>query len=164
MEFGTCQDEVKQYLDARYVSACEALWRIYHFRMHEEHPNVVRLQIHLPNQQLISWDEHVAPNLQQVAAQAAEKDTTLTAYFKANEQFPEARNCLYQDFLMHFVWINKGNRWWKIWEQQGAIGRMFYAHPASSEQFYLRTLLTAVKGATSFEDLHTVNGVTYATF
>ena len=25
MEFGTCQDEVKQYLDACYVSACEAL-------------------------------------------------------------------------------------------------------------------------------------------
>ena len=41
---------------------------------------------------------------------------------------------------------------------------MFYAHPASGEQFYLRTLLTAVKGATSYEDLRTVNGVTHATF
>jgi len=40
MEFGTCQDEVKQYLDAHYVSACEALWRIYHFHMHQEHPPV----------------------------------------------------------------------------------------------------------------------------
>src|ERR1700694_4568844 len=50
MEFGTCQDEVKQYLDARYVSACEALWRIYHFHMHKEYPSVVRLQVHLPNQ------------------------------------------------------------------------------------------------------------------
>jgi hypothetical protein len=77
MEFGTCQDEVKQYLDAPYVSACEALWRIHHFHMHEEYPAVVRLQIHLPNQQLISWDEHVAPNLQQVVAQAAEKECSL---------------------------------------------------------------------------------------
>jgi len=41
---------------------------------------------------------------------------------------------------------------------------MFYAHPASGERFYLHTLLTAVKGATSYEDLHTVNGVTHATF
>ena len=111
-----CQDEIKQYLDARYVSACEALWRIHHFHMHEEYPSVVRLQVHLPNQQLINWDEHVAPNLQQVAAQAAEKDTTLTAYFKANEQFPEACNYLYQDFPIHFVWIKKGNKKWKVWE------------------------------------------------
>jgi hypothetical protein len=163
MEFGTCQDEVKQYLDARYVSSCEALWRIYHFRMHDEHPGVVRLQVHLPNQQLISWDENVAPNLQQVVAQAAEKDTTLTAYFKANDQIPEARNHLYQDFPVHFVWV-RGKKKWKIRQQQTAIGRMFYAHPASGERFYLRTLLTAVKGATSFENLRTVNGETYATF
>ena len=107
-----------QYLNTRYVSACEALWRIYHFHRHEEHPNVIHLQIHLPNQQIICWDEHVAPDLEQVAVQAAEKDTTLTAYFKANELFPEARNYLYQDFPMHFVWINKGNRKWKI----GATG------------------------------------------
>jgi hypothetical protein len=41
---------------------------------------------------------------------------------------------------------------------------MYYAHPASGERFYLRTLLTAVKGAKSDEDLCTVNGVTHATF
>ena len=87
----------------------------------------------LPNQQIVCWDEHVAPDLEQVAVHAAEKDTTLTAYFKANELFPEARNYLYQDFPMHFVRINKGNRKWKIRERQGAIGRMFYAHPASAK-------------------------------
>ena len=43
MEFGNCEDEVKLYLDARYVSACEGCWRIYHFWMHEEKPAVVRL-------------------------------------------------------------------------------------------------------------------------
>ena len=64
-------------------------WSV-HFHMHQEYPNVVRLQVHLPNQQLIMWGEHVAPDLQQVVAQTAEKDTTLTAYFKANEQFSEA--------------------------------------------------------------------------
>ena len=26
MEFGTCTDEIKQYMDARYVSSCEAHW------------------------------------------------------------------------------------------------------------------------------------------
>ena len=35
---------------------------------------------------------------------------------------------------------------------------MYYAHPGSGERFYLRTLLTTVKGATSFEDLRRVDG------
>jgi hypothetical protein len=48
MEFGKCQDEVKLYLDSRYVSACEGIWRLFQFPMHEEFPNVVRLQVHLP--------------------------------------------------------------------------------------------------------------------
>jgi len=64
---------------------------------------------------------------------------------------------------MHFVWV-RDKKSWKIREQKTAIGRMFYTHPASGERFYLCTLLTAVKGATSYEDLHTVNGVTHATF
>ena len=28
-------DEIKEYLDARYVSASEATWRLMHFRMHD---------------------------------------------------------------------------------------------------------------------------------
>ena len=41
---------------------------------------------------------------------------------------------------------------------------MYYAHPSSGERFYLRLLLTCVKGATSFEDLRTFDGVLYPTF
>jgi hypothetical protein len=40
-----------------------------------------------------------------------------------------------------------------------AIGRMYFASPSSGEHFYLRTLLTIVKGATSFEDLCTIDGI-----
>jgi hypothetical protein len=53
MEFGTCTDEVKLYLDARYISSCEAHWRLYLFNMQEHVPNVVRLQVHLPNEQAV---------------------------------------------------------------------------------------------------------------
>ena len=41
-------DEINRYLDARYVSASEACWRIYEYDMHEEKPDVQRLQVHLP--------------------------------------------------------------------------------------------------------------------
>ena len=82
-----------------------------------------------------------------------EKDTNLTGYFKANEMYPEARDLLYQDFPSKFVWIPK-QRKWQPRQQKFALGHMYYAHPNSGECFYLRTLLTSVKEATSFENLH----------
>ena len=66
MEFGRCLDEIKLYLDSRYVFACEAIWRLLCFSMHEESPNIVRLQVHLPNQQLVTWNQDATPNLQTV--------------------------------------------------------------------------------------------------
>ena len=169
MEFGTCEDEIKLYLDSRYVSACEGIWRLFQFDMHEEFPNIVRLQVHLPNQHLITWNDETANNLQAVVDQQQGKDTKLTAYFKANAEYPAASNILYQDFPSKFVWKQIGTGQHKNWKwqprQRGfAIGRMYYAHPNSGERFYLRTLLTSIKGATSFENLRTVNGITHPTF
>jgi len=56
-------DKVKQNLQGRYIGPCEAIWRLFEFRMHEEFPAVYHLPIHLPEQQPIyfgedlSWDE-----------------------------------------------------------------------------------------------------------
>ena len=134
MEFGRCQDEIKQYLDSHYVSACEAAWRLFMFPMHEEDPNIVHLQVHLPNQQLITWNEDNAPNVQTVVEEQGNKDTKLTAYFKANAQYPEARQLLYQDFPSKFVWLDKPRKW-KLRQRAFGIGRMYYAHPSSGECF-----------------------------
>ena len=41
---------------------------------------------------------------------------------------------------------------------------MYFVTVKAGERFYLRLLLTVVKGATSFEVLQTYNGVTYPTF
>jgi hypothetical protein len=38
-------DEIKTYVDGRYIGAPEATWRIFHFAMHQQHPPVVRLQV-----------------------------------------------------------------------------------------------------------------------
>src|SRR5277367_5584026 len=134
--------------------------------MHEEYPNIVRLQIHLPNQQLVMWDEDAGPNLQAVVENQGSKDTTLTGYFKANAdpQTLQARDLLYQDFPSKFVWDPKTRKWHLRKTKERAIGRMYYAHPSSGERFYLRTLLCAVKGAISFEDLRSLNGVVHPTF
>jgi hypothetical protein len=163
MEFGTCQNEVKQFLDARWLGSCEGVWRLYQFLMHSEKPNVIRLQVHLPDQQLVIFEED-EENMDEVAERAAQKDTTLTAFFKANEKYPEARELLYQDIPQHFTLDRKKMQWKLRVQNRFALGRMFYAHPSSGERFYLRLLLTVVKGATSFEDLLTVNGIQLPTF
>jgi len=103
MQFGTCQDEAQLYLDARYLSGCESGWHIYEFHMHEESPSVTRLQVHLEGEDLIFWDEDEAPDAGDVMERAVSRDTKLTAYFKANKKYPEARNLLYQDFPSKFV-------------------------------------------------------------
>src|SRR6201996_7208468 len=157
MEFGRCQDEVKQYLDSHYVSACEGAWRSFMFPMHEEVPNITRLPVHLPGHQSITWNADRTPNIQTVIDQQGSKDTKLTGYFKANAEYPEARQLLYQDFPSKFVWGDKQHKW-KLRDKGFSIGRMYYAHPNSGERFYLCTLLTVVKGATSFEDLLSVDG------
>jgi hypothetical protein len=165
MEFRTCQDEVKQYLDARYVAQCEAFWRTMAYEMHYVSPAVYRLDIHLPGMQNVTWNEDSAETMNEIAERGAAKDTTLTAWFKANAEYEEARNVYYQDFPTQFV-FSKPKKKWTPRQRGFAIGRMYYVSPKAndSEHFYLRLLLTAVKGATSFDALRTVNDQLKPTF
>ena len=41
---------------------------------------------------------------------------------------------------------------------------MYFVGPSGGEWFFLRTLLTIVKGARSYEDLRSVDGNVYETF
>jgi len=103
MQFGRSIDEIKLYLDARYISSCEAMWHLYLFDMQEHIPAVVRLQVHLPNEQPIIYraEEHL--DMQAVLAEY-DHNTTLTAWFKANEVGNEdIRNTLYQNFSSKMV-------------------------------------------------------------
>ena len=38
-------DEIKTYIDGRYIGAPEGIWRTFHFALHEQFPPVVRLQV-----------------------------------------------------------------------------------------------------------------------
>jgi hypothetical protein len=56
------------------------MWRLSGFKMSEKDPNVIRLHIHLPNQQMLTY----IPGEEQLAlATAAVKETLLTGYFSA---------------------------------------------------------------------------------
>ena len=44
------------------------------------------------------------------------------------------------------------------------IGRIYNAHPASGERYYLRVILNTAKGCTTFEDIRTVNGTVHSSY
>jgi hypothetical protein len=77
-------DEIKKYLDCRYVFASEAAWRIFKFDMHERFPTVERLQYHLPNQQMVLFDDD--NDVQKVAAWLSISRTMLMEWFKTNQE------------------------------------------------------------------------------
>ena len=165
MEFDRCQNEVKQYLDARYVAQNEAHWHLMTYEMHCISPSVYRLQVHLPGMQNVTWNEDAAETLNEIVELASTKETILTAWFKANQEYPEARDVYYQDFPTKFVFNSKLGKWTPR-KRDFSIGRMYYVSPKANdvERFYVRLLLTAVKGVFSYEELCTVNNQAKATF
>ncbi|KAG1076073.1 hypothetical protein G6F42_025551 [Rhizopus arrhizus] len=73
-----CQDEIRNFLDARYVSAAEAIWRIMSFKIHKEYPACQRLDIHLEDERLIYFDQDDNP---QQVLQRDIPESTLTACY-----------------------------------------------------------------------------------
>ncbi|KAI5383244.1 hypothetical protein KIW84_070594 [Lathyrus oleraceus] len=122
-------DEIKQYIDCRYVSPSEASWRIFSFPIHGRKPAVERLYFHC----------------------------------EANCKYPEAQNLTYSKFVSKFVYVKK-KREWKPRQKGYTIGRLIWVPPTTGELYYLRLMLTHVKGPRSYNDIKTVNNVKYDTF
>ncbi len=130
--------------------------------MHQHSPAVVRLQLHLPDQQMVLFDPEEA-NRERILDQPKIHKTNLTEFFVACRKYPIARTLTYPQMTSEFVW-NKGRKEWQPRKMGTAVGRVYFAGPAAGERYYLRMLLYIVKGPTSWEDLRTVDGVVYSTF
>ena len=130
--------------------------------MHAESPSVYHLPVHLQGQHMVYFNAE--DELDSVMERETTKKTALTAFFEANrEGLPEAKDTLYQDFPHKFVFDKKKKKW-TVRKKGTAIGQMYFSVPSQGERFYLRTLLTVVKGPESFEDLRTYNGILYNTY
>ncbi len=154
-------DEISLYLDARYISASEATWRIFHYRLHNEKPDVIPLCIHLSGQHRVLFQDN--ERLEDIIERSAAEKTTLTAWFHANITYLNARSLKYAEFPSQWVFNNKTKEW-KPRQRGHSIGRMYFVHPAAGEKYYLRMLLNVICGATSFENLRTINGILYSSF
>ena len=79
-------DEIETYINARYISASEAVWRIIGFSLHNEFPKVFRLTIHLPNVQMVVFAKN--NNLKKVLEKNT--NTHLTAFLKLKFSFKKS--------------------------------------------------------------------------
>ncbi|CAN1164951.1 ATP-dependent DNA helicase PIF1 [Linum perenne] len=154
-------DEIAQYLDCRSISSYEAVWRLLSFQIHERDPNVVRLSIHLPNQQPISYD--AAQPVHSIVARPSCTNTMLTQWFLLNQRYPSARNLTYDRIPNSFVWSDQCKDW-SPRKNGFALGRIPSVPAACGDVFYLRILLGKIPGALSFQHLRTVSGVVYSDY
>ena len=158
-------NEIADYQDLRSIGASEACWRLYDVPMSQRQPNVVALQVHLQDQQLVYFE----PGQERRAAQAARR-THLTAWLEYNRESaatdPDCLHLLYPDFPSRYTWQAGQKVWRKRRQQQAteAIGRVVSLSPRHGDIFFLRVLLHHVPGATSFEELRTVDGVVCVTY
>ncbi|XP_076932634.1 uncharacterized protein LOC143598255 [Bidens hawaiensis] len=154
-------NEIKRYQDARYVSALEALWRTFSFPLSQIHPPVLALQLHLPNNHMVRFTNN--DKMSDVVKRERVKKTMLMTFFEKNQSDTSYRAYLYRDFPKFFTWNGRLGRWNRR-TRKTQRGRIVSANPAEGERYYLRLLLTHVRGPNSFDDLCTVNGVQHTTF
>nr|KAJ0212601.1 hypothetical protein LSAT_V11C400160260 [Lactuca sativa] len=146
-------DEITEYYDCRYLSACEASCRIFKYDVQCRYPSVVRLPFHLPNQQQIVYGKD--DDIDNVLDKPSVAASKFTSWMECNVIDSEARILTYVEFPIKFVWILNG-RFWKRRKVGKAIGRIHSVSPNPGEAYFLRILLNKVKGPTSFDDIRTM--------
>ncbi|CAN1303188.1 hypothetical protein LINPERPRIM_LOCUS25744 [Linum perenne] len=151
-------DEITQYLDCRSISSYEAIWTLFSFQIHESEPNVIRLCVHMLDQQPVSFD--AAQPIHSIVARPSVMNTMLTQWFTLNAGYPSSRNLTYDQIPNSFVWSDQCKDWCP--RKSGfAIGRIPSVPAAFGDVFYLRILLGKILGALSFKHLRIVRGVVY---
>ncbi|XP_058735847.1 uncharacterized protein LOC131623246 [Vicia villosa] len=154
-------DEIKQYLDCRYVSPSEASWRIYSYNIHGRKPAVERMFYHLIGEKAIYYTDH--DRMENILENASVTESMFTAWLVANGKYEEARTLTYGQFVSKFVY-DKRKRMWKPRKKGFTIGRLIWVPPTTGELFYLRMMLTVIKGPTTYEEIRKIGDNQYDTF
>ncbi|XP_074314935.1 uncharacterized protein LOC141651111 [Silene latifolia] len=154
-------DEIQRFHDCRYISACEAVWRIFGFEIHYRTPPVERLRFHLPDEQSVVFNDE--DPIDSVIDNPTIGMTKFLAWMDCNKSSEEAQQLLYSQFPTKFVWKQE-ERAWHPRKSGFALGRMHNVSPNCGELYYMRTLLNFVKGPKSYEDLRWFDDVLHPTF
>ncbi|KAL3655186.1 hypothetical protein CASFOL_000972 [Castilleja foliolosa] len=156
-------NEIKNFVDGRYICPHEASWRILNFPIHERTPAVEVLAVHLQDMQNVTFKENL--KLQAIVRNPSFGKTTLTGWFESNKRDSDGLDLTYLNYSSRYRWYKTGMCWLsRVYLQKPGIGRLAYVHPASGELFFLRMLLSHQHGCKSFADIRTVSNVIHNTY
>ena len=168
-------DAIQDYIQARYVSTCEAAWRIFGFNISHQYPSVCRLSVHEPGRNPIQYpfSTNKPPS----------ESSTLIRYF-IRPLDPIFDPILYTDFYEQYIHRPLPKHTAQIpddcWTESRLIpnvppmlvkrrstrvkvARLQSVRPGVGEAFYIRALLFH-HPARSFDDLRTIGDVVHDTF
>ncbi|GJS64980.1 DNA helicase [Tanacetum coccineum] len=156
-------DEIKNYVDGRFVCSFEACWRIFDCPIHHREPAAQILNVHLENMQRVNFREKDRLNV--IVNMPDKKKTTLIEWYVYNNQHTDGRHLTYLDFPFEFVWYADSKSWHKrMIRTKKSIGRLTYVRPNSSYLFYFKKLLSHQKGCKSPVEVRTINGQVLPTY
>ncbi|XP_057248153.1 uncharacterized protein LOC109133695 [Beta vulgaris subsp. vulgaris] len=120
-------DEIKMYYDCRYISACEAVWRIYGFPIHYRTPAVERLSFHLPGEQTVVYTDQM--DVGDVLDRPNVDSTKFLSWMECNQKYEEARQLTYVEFpeiCLETTYARMAPR-----SKGFALGRVYHVAPGS---------------------------------
>ncbi|KAL3643571.1 hypothetical protein CASFOL_014386 [Castilleja foliolosa] len=156
-------NEIRNFVDGRYICPHEASWRILNFPIHERTPALEILAVHLEDMQNVTFKENL--RLQAIVRNLSFGKTTLTEWLESNKRDSDGLGLTYVSYSSKYRWDKKARIWIpRVHLQNSAIGRLAYVHPSAGELFYLRMLLCHQCGCKSFADIRTVSNVIHTTY
>jgi PIF1-like helicase len=166
-------DELKDYVEGRYLSAHEAAWRILGFHITSKTPSVSCLPVHLPGENI--------PQFNGGQTNRRSSTTLLIRYFNrpTHASFDDMCYCQYFKANVFYKWDPATPLEADEHLEQPIVGcarqkvsprrvgckvtRIRVVSPTCGEVFYLRCLLLR-RPARSYAQARTVDGITFNTF
>ncbi|KAI9124884.1 hypothetical protein K1719_004211 [Acacia pycnantha] len=156
-----CWDIHKGYTALVVVRRRHVIRKLSGFDIHHRHPPVERLSFHLPHQQSVYYTER--ESMSSLVSNPRVKESMFLAWFEKNKDDPFVRTLTYSQFPNFFTFVRE-KRLWKIRERGFSVGRIGHCTPAQGELYYLRLLLTKVRGPKNYPDIRTINNGVFPTF
>nr|GFB36397.1 hypothetical protein [Tanacetum cinerariifolium] len=113
-------DEIKDFLNCRYLLACKAAWRIYGFEIHYRTPPVERFPFHLNDEQQVIFD--ATESIDYVVNKSSVNETKFESWMELNQTDTFVRTLLYVEIPKFYVW-NQKQRIWTRRKQGKRLGR-----------------------------------------
>ncbi|XP_035829941.1 uncharacterized protein LOC118479500 [Helianthus annuus] len=95
-------DEIKNYVDGRFICPHESAWRILDFHIHQRNPAVQVLAVHLQEMQGVTFRDN--EQLENIIRNPLSRRTTLTEWLYNNCIDESGRHLNYVDFLSEYRW------------------------------------------------------------